>query len=62
MEILTRALKQAHREAGLSLEEDEDFLYLKRGARTLATFLASTNLEPVLAEADKYIGVKYARF
>ena len=56
MQILTAALKEEHRRAGLYLEEDDHTIYLKRGRQTLAKFSAATDpLEYILAEADKYL-------
>jgi len=43
-EILTQTLAPRHKEIGLFLEEDEDFLYLKREGqdKPLATWMAYT--------------------
>ena len=53
-ERLTARLKKEHRATGLYLEEDEDFLYLKRGDDELARWLATKARMPrVLDEADR---------
>jgi len=43
-EVLTQTLRPAHRAFGLYLDEDEDFLYLKREGqdKPLAVWLAYT--------------------
>ena len=54
-EILTRTLKKSHRNAGLYLDEDEDFVYLKKDDKILAVFSAvGATIESVWMEADKY--------
>ena len=35
-DALNRILKPEHRQAGFYLDEDEDFLYLKRGNKVIA--------------------------
>jgi len=49
-EILTQTLRPVHRAAGLFLEEDEDFLYLKREGqdKPLAVWLAYTVTETMI--------------
>jgi len=55
-ELLTACLKPEHQQAGLHLEEDEDFVYLKRGDRILAVWLATNvTVETILHEADREI-------
>ena len=55
-ERLTACLKPERQQAGLYLEDDEDFVYLKRGDKMLAVWL-STNVtvETILHEADRGI-------
>ena len=57
MQVLTAALKPTHREAGLYLEEDEDFVYLRDGSDLLiATFHGrSATMTEIWAAADAYI-------
>ena len=56
MEILTRALRPDHRKFGLTLDEDEDFLYLRHNGIKVATFLAYTITVPALWQAcDEYL-------
>ncbi|MBA7568823.1 hypothetical protein ES708_10558 [subsurface metagenome] len=62
MQILTAILKEEHRQQGLYLEEDDHFLYLKRGQRLLAKFSATgATVGEIQKEADKYIEVSYGR-
>ncbi len=54
---LTKILKPQHRQTGLYLEEDEDFLYLKciGVSKTLATFSTrGATIESIWEEADKW--------
>jgi hypothetical protein len=54
-EILTTVLKPEHREAGLYLDEDEDFVYLKHGDKTLATWYGrSVTPTQIWEAADTY--------
>ena len=49
-------LKPEHYEAGLTIEDDEDCVYLKRGEKAMATWCSTA--APVVelwAEADKYL-------
>lgn len=56
MELLTVLLKPDQRRAGLYLEEDEHFLYLKRGDKVLAVFSAvGATVINVWREADKHL-------
>lgn len=56
MQILTRALKERHRCAGLYLEEDDHFVKLMRGQRVLAWFSAEgATLENILRVADCHL-------
>ena len=53
---LTELLKPEHRKAGLEVEDDEDFVYLKRGDKTLAIWNATKATRDVIqAEADRLI-------
>jgi len=52
--ILSEVLKPEHRQAGFYLEDDEDFLYLKRGDKVVAVWNATrASIESVKAEADR---------
>lgn len=49
-------LEKRHTEAGLQLQEDEDFIYLSWGSKELARWSAlGATRENILAEADKYL-------
>ncbi len=51
---LNRILKPEHKQAGFSLDDDEDFLYLKRGNKVVAVWNATkATKEAVLAETDR---------
>ena len=53
-DALDRILKPEHRQAGFSLDDDEDFLYLKQGDKVLAVWnAAKATAETVIAEADR---------
>ena len=53
-ERLTERLKPEHRQAGFYLEDDEDFLYLKRGEKVVAVWNAArATIDAVVAEADR---------
>ena len=53
-DALNAILKPEHRQAGYSLDEDEDFLYLKRGDKVVAVWNATkANAERVVAEIDR---------
>jgi len=55
-DALNRILKPEHRQAGFSLDEDEDFLYLKRGDKVVATWNANhATADVAIAEADRQI-------
>lgn len=57
MKILTRALKEEHRQAGLYLEEDNHLLYLMRGQKILERFSATgVSIEAVHEAANKHTG------
>lgn len=54
--ITKHILKPEHEAQGLSLEDDEDFAYLRHGKQTLAVFNATTvTVKTILDEADKHI-------
>jgi hypothetical protein len=56
--ILSHTLKKSHKDAGLYLKEDEDFLYLKRGNETLASFWSYTvTIEAIWEEADRQLNL-----
>ena len=52
-EVLTQTLRPAHRAAGLFLQEDEDFLYLKREGqdKPLAIWIACTVTVAMIQDA-----------
>jgi len=51
---LDACLKPEHRRAGYYLDDDEDFLYLKRGDKVVAVWSATkATAETVIAEADR---------
>jgi hypothetical protein len=53
-ERLTACLKPEHRQAGFYLEDDEDFLYLKRTDKVVAVWNATrATKEAVLTETDR---------
>ncbi len=53
-DALNAILKPEHRKAGYSLDEDEDFLYLKRGDKVVAVWNATkATAEVVVAEIDR---------
>ncbi|WP_324664228.1 hypothetical protein VLL09_04760 [Dehalococcoides mccartyi] len=53
-EALNRILKPEHRQAGFSLDEDEDFLYLKRGDKVVAVWNANkATADIAVAEANR---------
>ena len=55
-EDLQVVLTAEQRQAGLYLEEDEDFLYLKREGQVLAVFSAvGTSIESIREEAERHI-------
>jgi len=55
-EVLTAALKPEHRDAGLYLEEDEDFVYLKHGNKVEGIWYGRTvTVAKIWALADKYL-------
>lgn len=55
-EELQAALTAEQRSAGLYLEEDEDFLYLKREGESLAVFSAKgATVRSIREEAEKNI-------
>ncbi len=55
-DALNRMLKPEHRQAGFYLDEDEDFLYLKRGNKVVATWNATqATADIAIAEADRQI-------
>ena len=53
-EALSRILKPEHKQAGFSLDDDEDFLYLKRGNKVVAVWNATqATADIAIAEADR---------
>ena len=53
---LDDCLKPEHRQAGFYLDDDEDFLYLKRGDKVVAVWSANTaTVETVQAEIDRIL-------
>jgi len=53
---LDACLKPEHRQAGFYLDDDEDFLYLKRGDKVVAVWSANTaTVETVQAEIDRIL-------
>ena len=53
-DALNAIMKPEHRQAGYSLDEDEDFLYLKRGDKVVAVWNATkATAEVVVAEIDR---------
>lgn len=50
-EILDRALLPRHKGAGLYLEDEEDFLYIKRDGKILATFVSITVTYEIIHDA-----------
>lgn len=60
-EILTQSLKKHHRQAGLYLEEDDDFVYLKKGDKALKVFSSKgVTFQDIWEEADKYVNTTWA--
>ena len=52
--ILTELLKPEHIKAGFYVEDDEDFVYLKRGDKTMAVWSATKATgDMIRAEADR---------
>ena len=59
---LEACLKPEHREAGYYLEEDEDFVYLKQGSKTRATWnAAQATAQRIQNEADRLIAEAKSR-
>lgn len=55
-EVLDGALTLEQRRSGLYLEEDEDFLYLKRAGRVVAMFSTKgAMVASIRQEAEKHI-------
>ncbi|WP_332445502.1 hypothetical protein [Dehalococcoides mccartyi] len=53
-DALNRILKPEHRQAGFYLDEDEDFLYLKRGNKVIAIWNATqATADVAVTEADR---------
>jgi len=53
-DALRRILKPEHRQAGFYLDDDEDFLYLKRGDKVVAVWNATqATADMAVAEADR---------
>ena len=53
-DALNAIMKPEHRQAGYSLDEDEDFLYLKRGDKVVAVWNATkATAKVVVAEIDR---------
>ena len=56
MPALSELLTPEQREAGFQVEDDEDFVYLKREGETLATWLATrATAQAVRDEADRIL-------
>ena len=54
--LLETILKDEHREKGLCLTMDEDFIYLRQHGHTVATFSAyGVTFEEIHKEADKFL-------
>ena len=54
--LLDRVLRQEHKDAGLYLIETEDFLFLKKKGKVLATFSAvGATIESIQHEADQIL-------
>ncbi|MBI4284536.1 MAG: hypothetical protein HY670_01370 [Chloroflexi bacterium] len=55
-ELLTARLKPQHRKAGLYLEDDDHFVYLKQGDDVLVVWNAGgVTMRAILTEADRRI-------
>ena len=56
-EVLDEVLRKKHREVGLYLEGEENFLHLKRGDKTLVTWpwQSRVTISEVWAVADEYL-------
>lgn len=55
-ERLTEQLKPEHRRAGFYLEDDEDFLYLKKGNEIVGIWLTgNVAIDAVLDTADRLL-------
>ena len=53
---LDACLKPEHRQAGFYLDDDEDFLYLKRGDKVVAVWSANkVTVETIRAEIDRIL-------
>ncbi len=64
--IITALLRKEHREAGLYLESDGQYIWLMRGDETLAGFPLNVALEEVLHAADQALnwsksGIEFAK-
>jgi hypothetical protein len=56
MPAISEPLTPEQREAGFQVEDDEDFVYLKREGETLATWLATrATAQAVRDEADRIL-------
>jgi hypothetical protein len=65
MTILNNILSKAHVDAGLSLEDDEDFIYLKKDGKEVACFNILATVVDILHEADQQVcwkksGIEFA--
>lgn len=61
--IINRILKQEHKDAGLTLEEDEHFVYLRR-IETLAVWSAlGVTIHEIQHTADRYVhpGIEFCK-
>ena len=55
-EILGKLLKPEHSAIGLTLEEDEDFVYLIKNGHTLAIFSSkNVTIQSIIQEADQHL-------
>ncbi len=58
-ERLTALLKPEHKEAGFYLEDEEDFVYLKRGDRQIAVWnSARVTLKSLLQQIDNTVALE----
>ena len=56
MEILSQILRKEHRQADLTLDEDEDFVYMRHRGKLIATFIAFTvPIKMLWNTADEYL-------
>jgi len=58
---LDHLLKPEHRQAGLHLEDDEDFIYMTQYHYGLAIWRSNIDIEIILEEADRYLRLSTGR-